>query len=75
MIRPSNLNAFSVDLRHQTNVFSRHTLLLTLKKMYMSATYVTTEHKLNAIMIPILKAVTLDINLTNVTTVVRNIYI
>jgi len=75
MIQPLNLNAFSVDLRHQTSVFSRHTLLLTLIKMRMSATYVTTEHKLNAILIPILKAVKLDINLTNVTSVVRNIYI
>jgi len=74
MIQLLNLNAFSVDLRHPILNSSRHTLLLTLIKMYMSAVHVTTEHKGSAIIIPILNAVKLDIHLTNITTVVRNIY-
>jgi len=43
--------------------------------MYMSAVHVITEQRERAIMTAILKVVTSNINLTNVTTVVRNIYI
>jgi len=46
-----------------------------LVKMYMSAAYVTTEHKRRAIMISILNAVALDTHLTKITIVVRKIYI